>query len=139
MRHVFFLRQSQVVTVRKRRSKGASVRISHSSYSETQIHRHWRFNHQFHGGLDEKQKKRKVVSEREKRETSISKKCPCKMIASIPSTFTLVEQPLWPSSWMEQAPSVHSSCAQPSLGTCSCRLTTRRWRTNSCGCSRNTS
>ena len=36
------------------------------------------------------------------------------------------------SSWMEKAPSIHLSCAQPPLGTCSCRMTTRHWRTNSC-------
>ena len=29
------------------------------------------------------------------------------------------------ASWMEQASSIHLSCAQPSLGTCSCRMTTR--------------
>ena len=29
------------------------------------------------------------------------------------------------SSWMEQAPSIHLSCAQPSVGTCSCHLRAR--------------
>ena len=42
------------------------------------------------------------------------------------------------SSWMEQASSIHLSCAQPFLGTCSCRMATRRWRANSCGCRRRT-
>ena len=38
-----------------------------------------------------------------------------KMSRSMPSTFTLVEQPLGPSSWMEPKTSVCSSCAQKIL------------------------
>ena len=41
--------------------------------------------------------------------------------------------PPWSSSQMDQTPKVPSSCAHRPAGTCSCRLTPRRWRTNSCG------
>ena len=53
---------------KKGKSQSASVSISHSSYIETQVHCHWQFNHQLHGGLHAKQKKRKDASGREKRE-----------------------------------------------------------------------
>ena len=56
--------------------KGASVSISHSSYTETEIHCHWQFKHQLRGGLGEKQKKGKTpLNER-------SARLPCKMTAS---------------------------------------------------------
>ena len=63
--HLFFTPES-VVTVRKGK-KSVSRGKRHSSYNEAQTHRHWRFNHQFPGGLDEKQQ-RKNASEREMRE-----------------------------------------------------------------------
>ena len=54
---VFFTPESGCHGEKKEKSisKGARVSISHSSYNETQIHCHWRFNNQSHGGLDEKQ------------------------------------------------------------------------------------
>ena len=83
-----------VVTVRTG-EKSVSRGKRHSSYNEAQIHRHWRFNHQFPGTPDEKQqKKRKDASKREMRECSrdalrtfflhtrsSKKKSPCKVIA----------------------------------------------------------
>ena len=59
---LFFTPESVCHGEKKEKSvnKGASVSISQSSYNETQIHCHWRFNHQFQGGLDEEQQKKDV-------------------------------------------------------------------------------
>ena len=52
-----------VVTVRKGK---ISVKNSHRSYKETQVHCHWQFNHQFHGGQMKKQKRLLKKSEEDK-------------------------------------------------------------------------
>ena len=54
---IFFL-ANQVVTVRKGEVSQLQEQVSASvkAASMTQIHRPWRFNHQFPGGLDEKNK-----------------------------------------------------------------------------------
>ena len=80
----------------RRRVERSGCHGETQQWDETQIHRHWRFNHQYLGGLDEKQKKNKGkdASEREMREcgrdplrtfllhTSISRECPCTTIVS---------------------------------------------------------
>ena len=61
-----------------------------------------------------------------------------KISRSIPSTFTLVEQPLGPSSWMEPKTLSSFVMCSPVPWNTVVNLTTRHYRVNPCGCSRRT-